>query len=227
MKKDNLSDDLAYYGFPLLGAHERRAPEEVLENLAKQEDPRLWEAFPVVLAHVLKEKRQLLWERRTWKPGSRFSGKALKRFTGLLALSALLLRNFGWGKPDEARVFKLVGQCQDGPAVLKKLEGPFSRSEDFELNGVRLSSRRYAENFRNYMFQRSADRKTQDKQQTLGLELLLSELFTPRQKELLRKRESGQTLTKTEKEYFYRVVKKRLKALASPELHGWARGLLE
>ena len=59
----------------------------------------------------------------------------------------------------------------------------------------------------------------------MKLELLLSELFTRRQKELLRKRAEGAAMTNTEKTYFYRTVNKRLKALADEEVHALARRL--
>jgi len=60
----------------------------------------------------------------------------------------------------------------------------------------------------------------------MQLELLLSEIFTSRQKILLRKKAEGKPLSKTEREYFSRVVKKRLKALANDELHRFALNLL-
>jgi len=55
----------------------------------------------------------------------------------------------------------------------------------------------------------------------------LSELFTEKQKELLFKVLNKETLTKTEKEYFSRVVKKRLKALRNPDLQLAATTLLD
>jgi len=70
------------------------------------------------------------------------------------------------------------------------------------------------------------DKEVQKKKHALELELLLSEVFTARQKELLRKRLEGKTFTKTEREYFYRVVKKRLRALANDEVHQMAHVLL-
>jgi hypothetical protein len=48
---------------------------------------------------------------------------------------------------------------------------------------------------------------------------VLSELFTERQKYIIYRRMYGLSLSKTEREYYYRVVKKRLKAIANPHIH--------
>jgi hypothetical protein len=61
----------------------------------------------------------------------------------------------------------------------------------------------------------------------LGLEYSLSQVFSPKQKDLFLKKLRGEKLTKTEKEYYSRVVKKKVLALANLELHRLARKLLE
>ena len=55
----------------------------------------------------------------------------------------------------------------------------------------------------------------------------MSQMFSPKQKELFKKRLEGLPLTKTEQEYYSRSVKKKVVALANAELHGLARKLLE
>jgi len=61
----------------------------------------------------------------------------------------------------------------------------------------------------------------------LRLEYSLSQVFSPKQKELFLKKLKGEKLTKTEKEYFSRAVKKKVLALANPELHRLSQKLLE
>ena len=46
----------------------------------------------------------------------------------------------------------------------------------------------------------------------------LFKLFSPKQKELVLKKYNGEPLTKTEQEYYSRVVKKKIGALANSEL---------
>lgn len=60
-----------------------------------------------------------------------------------------------------------------------------------------------------------------------SVEYALSQIFTARQKELFFKKLRGEKLTKTEKEYFSRAVKKKVLALANEDLHRLAVKLLE
>ncbi len=43
-------------------------------------------------------------------------------------------------------------------------------------------------------------------------------LFAPKQKELVLKKDKGETFTRTEREYYSRIVKKKLEALANKEI---------
>jgi hypothetical protein len=55
--------------------------------------------------------------------------------------------------------------------------------------------------------------------------LHLSTLFSPKQKELVLKKYHGESLNKTEQEYYSRVVKKKIEALANSELRRIATAL--
>ncbi len=70
-------------------------------------------------------------------------------------------------------------------------------------------------------------RQRKEKYEEYSLAFALSQMFSPKQKELFKKRLEGLFLTKTEQEYFSRSVKKKVVALANAELHGLARKLLE
>ena len=76
------------------------------------------------------------------------------------------------------------------------------------------------------LHQAGSGKELEEQKNALELELLLSVLFTPRQKELLKKSLAGKPMTKTEREYYSRVVKKRLKAVADARLHQMARSLV-
>ena len=79
------------------------------------------------------------------------------------------------------------------------MEGPFAKSEPVKVvDDVELSTERVKNNFRNYVVHAPGSVEAQEKKHALELGLLLAELFTPRQKEVLRKRIEGKTLTKTE-----------------------------
>ncbi len=58
-----------------------------------------------------------------------------------------------------------------------------------------------------------------------NLEHSLSQVFSPKQKELFLKRLHGENLSKTEKEYYSRSVRKKVTALANENLHQLAKSL--
>jgi hypothetical protein len=59
-----------------------------------------------------------------------------------------------------------------------------------------------------------------------SLDVNLDRLFSPKQKELVLKKRDGRAFTKTEREYYSRVVRKKLAAIASEKLVELARDLV-
>jgi len=57
------------------------------------------------------------------------------------------------------------------------------------------------------------------------MNLHLNTLFPPKQKELVLRKLNGEPLTKTEQEYYSRVVKRKLEALANSEIRKIATAL--
>ncbi len=229
MKKENkaqLLDQLAHYGYSLMTPQVTARPEKVLEALLRQDEARLLEGFPVVLANALAGENVLAWENKAWTPQKVFSKEMANRWTVLMAVSLLLFRLFGFEKNSQARALKLLKKYPEGEKVLEGLEKDFAGSGTMALGSLSVSVERLKNSFRNYVVNQARPGELQEQKEALGLELLLSELFTVRQKELLAKRLAGRPLTKTEREYYYRVVKKRLKALADDRLHQLARRLV-
>ncbi len=58
------------------------------------------------------------------------------------------------------------------------------------------------------------------------LDIYLNRLFSPKQKELVLKKRDAESFTKTEREYYSRVVRKKLEAIASEKLVNLARQLI-
>jgi len=224
--KQDLLEQLAAYGYRLTEPSRHSAPEDVMDRLLRQREGRLLEGLPVVLLTALREKAQLLWERARWDPKKAFGAEGARRYARMLAVSYLLFRLFAAERRLQERVLRLLDKCQDGKQTLSDLEEKFSRSETVRLNGVMLSTERLKRTFRTYYVGPHEGRADDERVRALELDLLLSELFTPRQKELLRKRAARADMTNTEKAYFYRTVRKRLKALANEEVHALARRLL-
>jgi len=90
---------------------------------------------------------------------------------------------------------------------------------------LRNTLRRYATDLERF---ESAREKRRERQlRSFQLNLHLSTLFPPKQKELVLKKLNGEPLTKTEQEYYSRIVKKKLEALANSEIRKIASSLIK
>ena len=110
-----------------------------------------------------------------------------------------------------------------GLNFVKKLK----KNSDFKIVGHVMSSQRLKSTFNSYFSQgQSRLNDLLSIKEQFDLEYSLSQVFSSKQKELFLKKLKGEKLTKTEKEYFSRVVKKKVVALANPELHRLSQKLL-
>jgi hypothetical protein len=111
---------------------------------------------------------------------------------------------------------------------LKQVRNALAHDAFFSLGGREFQPARLKGMFELY-FEKDAEKNRQrkDTYEELSLEYALSQLFSPKQKELFRKKLDGLPLTKTEKEYYSRAVKKKVVALANTELHRMARIVME
>lgn len=225
MERNELLKNLDAYGYSLLGTFSLQDPEKVLEGLLSETESRLVEGFPVVLAEGMRRKQALDWETSSWEPKKKLRKKEYERWQVLMAVSVFLFRLFGLEETLRGRAKALLLKSKDGKTCLKELEKPFQGSQEVRYGGFSLSAVRVKESFRLYVTRPPVE-AAGEKVREFEMELLLSELFTPRQKQVLRKRLEGKPLTKTEREVYYRVVKKRLKALADEGLHQLAKRVL-
>ena len=96
------------------------------------------------------------------------------------------------------------------------------------LDGYEFDPSRLRQTFNNYFEQNvEKTRQLKEKHGELSLEYSLSQIFSPKQKELFKKKLEGVPMSKTEKEYYSRTVKKKVSALANPELHRLAQKLMD
>jgi len=88
---------------------------------------------------------------------------------------------------------------------------------------LRNTLRRYTSNLEK---SESASEKERNSQlRSFKLNFHLSTLFSPKQKELVLKKLNGEPLSKTEQEYYSRIVKKKLEALSNNEMRKIASAL--
>lgn len=222
MKNDSLLKRLSALGFPLFEAEQDQKANLTLADMVKSKDLRLWEGFPVVLANSV-EKGLFDYDKVKQYLKKPLDKSHLASLTAMsLALYKVLNLKFSWAN----KFYKSLSgeRKKQFNTFVEKLKN----NDDFQVGGRVMSSRRLKSTFNNYFMR--AQSKLSDllfMKEELGLEYSLSQLFSPKQKELFLKKLKREKLTKTEKEYFSRVVKKKVLALANPELHRLARRLLE
>ncbi|MFO7599926.1 MAG: hypothetical protein R6X27_08975, partial [Candidatus Desulfacyla sp.] len=123
----------------------------------------------------------------------------------------------------------------DQETLLKKRWGDLVSSHVLELgNGISLQINRLREVFRQFAGQppEAQPVRIEEEQGAVTppppqIHRHLRLLFSAKQEELILKKLNGEPLTKTEREYYSRVVKKKLKALADKNLQELASRLTE
>lgn len=227
MTRNELLEALAEYGYELNRPMHHYKPMEVLLNLVKENDPRLLEGFPVAYDNMLNQKPPLNWKSYNDYLNKELSEDDRNKLFYLLLLSYLLFRLYGEDKlklqETEYALSNLSSKWKDD---LKDVENKFNYSDSVKINDrVDLSTERLKNQFRNYVVHFGSKSETEPKM-NMELEVLLSQFFAPKQKEVLKKRLRGEELSKTEREYFYRVVSKRLRALGNENLHQFAKSVV-
>ena len=219
MTDKNFNEELNRLGFPLFTGRETVDADLVLAQMAQSQDPRLWEGFAVVLANGFE--RGLLDYPKVLD--SLKDKKAKDDCRSLVLMSLALYRFLGLK-------FSWAGSLKDllkGPKEFDLFLKKFKQNEDFDLAGKKMSPDRLKTVFSNYFSGRQGELNNMlNSKDEMGLEYALSQVFSPKQKELFFKKLKGERLTKTENEYYSRTVKKKVLALANAELHRMAKQLL-
>lgn len=221
MRDKELLKQLKVLGFPLFEKEERVDADFVLAQMAKNKNPRFWEGFPVVLANSAREKLF------NYSKAVEYLEKASNRddFDDLFGMSLALYKTL---KLKASWVEKLNDEFPENKKerylyFLDKLKN----DQSFQVDNCLMDSKRLKSTFKNYYSKRTQE-SVEDllsKREEFDLEYCLSQVFSPKQKELFLKKLRGQKLSKTEKEYYSRVVRKKVKALANSQLYRLAQKL--
>jgi hypothetical protein len=222
MKNNSLLKRVSELGFPLFEDEGGQNANLTLADMVKSLNLRLWEGFPVVLANTA-EKGLFNYEKV-----NRYLKKPFDRlhFVSLMVMSLAVYRffnlKFSWA--DKFYNSLPNDRKKEFPRFLEKLKS----DSNLNVAGRKMSADRLKTVFSNYFVQSQAKlSELLSVKDELSLEYSLSQVFSPKQKELFLKKLRREKLTKTENEYFSRVVKKKVLALANPELHRLAQGLLK
>jgi hypothetical protein len=222
MPDKSLLERLSRLGLPLMETSEEFDVNQTLAEVVKSRDTRLWEGFPVLLVNAARDYR-FEYDRVL---DNFTTDEERADFHALLLLSLALYESyhlsFYWTKQLKERF------SNRDTSQLKQLTKSLAHEDLFSFAGSEFEAGRLKGMFELY-FEKDTEKSRQrtDTYDELSLEYALSQVFSPKQKELFRKKLDGLPLTKTEKEYYSRAVKKKVAALANAELHRLARRVME
>ncbi len=216
MENKHLLEKLARLGLPLLEAQESFDVNKALADVVKSKNVRFLEGFPVMLANALQDKSFNYHKVEAFLKNK----KDKNLLQDLFLLSLVLLKNNGLHFPwpvTEAEKLKMG-----------LFRGSLHMGTYVKVGSYELSSERLKQVFKNYYVHKTHELKELgNKYEEMSLDFALSQMFSPKQKELFLKKLKGELLTKTEREYFSRTVKKKVAALANSELHHLAQNVLQ
>lgn len=225
LEKELLLRDLDRYGYHLAQPASANAAQ-VLQRMVASDDGRVLEGVPVVLTHVLLSKEELDLEAVELSLPSALQ----KRFRVLVAVTYLFL--FLVPESDSQRKQLQQYLKKREPALVETVTEKLRNQHKVQVGaGVVLDEERLEKTYKNYVVEQFRTSqvslsKQLEHQRSVMFQEAVIELFTDKQRELMFKVMNHQPLTKTEREYYSRVVKPRLKALRNPDLQTMAATLL-
>jgi hypothetical protein len=221
MTDSKLLANLSKLGLPMFEPTEELDVNETLAEVVKSHDTRLWEGFPVLLANAA-EKYQFAQEKVEMKLMSK---EEKNLFHQLVLISGSLFLYYHLSLAWWNKIQK--GLTSNDKTLVKKWKSDISKNHNLKCNDKELDSERLKGLFELY-FEKKAekDRRRKEKYEEFSIEYALSQIFSPKQKELFKKKLEGLPLTKTEREYYSRTVKKKIVALANSDLHSLSKKIL-
>ncbi len=193
-----------------------------MAEVVKSDNARYWEGFPVLLVSAVKMGNFNVKEVEAY-----LAREADRRKWRELVVMSLVLYRVTKKRFNFADQLKKTLSSKEAELFVK-LRDRMGHAENFNLENKVFNVERLKTLFDNYTREEALKAKeSQAQYDEFSLEFALSQFFSPKQKELFKKKLNGEPFSKTEREYFSRTVKKKVLALTNPDLHRLAQKLLE
>jgi hypothetical protein len=221
MAAKSFQENLSTLGFPVLESKdEANTANTTLARVVRNEDTRLWEGFPVMLANSLRQR----WFDYAHVRTLLRSAKQKEMLDCLINVSLALYNVLDVSVEGAER---LHPDIKPGNLVFTKSLAALRDNRTPPAPCQALTPERLKNTFLRYYGEtRPKISELLSLKENFDLQQALSQIFSPKQKELVLKKFRGDSLTKTEREYYSRTIRKRLAALANPELQRLAQTLL-
>lgn len=222
MNNNELMKNLAKLGLPLFEPSEAVDVNETIAEVVKSQDTRLWELLPVLLANASDDYRFTPEKVYDLLTDARNRSDLHKLYLLSTSLYSLYHLTFKW-------FTKFKKQMSDDEKLqVKTWRNCLAHNEVIAWDGREFAPERLKKSFELYVEQNAEKtRRRKERYEEFSLAYSLSQIFSPKQADLFRRKLEGLPMTKTEQEYYSRSVKKKVVALANSELHSMARKLLE
>ena len=191
----------------------------ILDALANAGDAGIVVRFPAVLAICARRGLSLNYQTlfsRYWETSPK------RQNLEKLLLASAMIFNLQGLKPPKNLV--------EIAASLKPKYGSLLPRGKFQLsNGLHITLQDLQHSLKAYTADQLKSRVSPDKTPPTSSNTLdgyLDRIFSAKQKELVFKKQDGRRFTKTEREYFSRIVRKKLEAIANEEVVELARELI-
>ena len=222
MADEKLLNRLARFGFQMFETTEDVDVTETLAEVVQSHDTRLWEGFPVILAKAAED-----YHFSVYKLAQKLDKQDLRGdFQSLMMVSLAAYDAYSLTFPWARKFWKNLSE--ENRKTVGFFRNVFVHGGEVCWGDTALDSERMRETFDLYFVQAGEETKRRrEKMDEYSFEYSLSQVFSPKQKDLFKKKLEGKPFTKTEQEYYSRTVKKKVVALGNSELHALARKLLE
>ncbi len=222
MVNKSLLEQLRLLGLPFFEVEESVNANSVLADVVKSRNIRFWEGFPVLLTNSASRG---MFDYPRVKSGLK-NPSDRKAFISLVLVSLALYKFMGLKFLWADKLYKSLSLKEK--KVLRRYWENIKSGSSLYIGDKSLSGERMTAIFNSY-FQRTEEELSDliSVKDEFSFERALSCLFSSKQKELFLKKIKREKLTKTEREYYSRVVKKKVMALANERLHRLAQKLLE
>jgi hypothetical protein len=183
----------------------------ILDALAGAEDPALVTRFPAIVAICIRKGIEINCQSLLTR--HRDSNPKRRNMEQLLLISNWLLDCENIAVPENLE--KTISPLKSKNRTL------FSNDLIQLSSGVNVSITNMHETLKKHIFDPTdakASKTMAAARKSPRLSIYLDRLFSPKQKDLIFKKLNQESLTKTEREYYSRVVRKKLRAIAMSEV---------
>lgn len=226
--RPGLYRDLEDWGYGLLRPQETAGPAELLKELVRGEDVRLLEGFPVVLCSWMLKKPDSALPLLDIEESLASAGDK-KRFRLLVGITWQLLLMLPGSDAQRRQLGDYLEKRE--PNVVAEVRKAFAEGKSLNAGRIKLSAERLQTTFGNYVLagrgkERERVAEQIERAREIAFNEALNDLFSERQVEIVRKVLGREVLSKTEREYYSRVIKKRMAAIANADLQTLAASVL-